>query len=379
MKYVGIKIPRYIGYFKNKPYCRLCVKFRAKDELSSSDIVFNEPINYANYKLTEEQKLISNKLLENFIKKKNSLVHAVCGAGKTELCFEIIGFCIKNKLNVGFAIPRKDVVIELYYRFKNIFKDNSIVPVYGGNTDKLVGELIILTTHQLYRYKNYFDLLILDEIDAFPFKNNQVLQSFLRKSIKGNVILMSATITETQKQNYKNKGFEIITLYKRFHNFPIPVPKIIKKMGILKMIYLIKYLKKFEKENKPCIVFVPTIDISEKLFWFLRFFFKKINYVNSKIDERNKIISEFKDNKINILVSTSVLERGVTFSNLQVIIYDTYNPIYDVQTLVQISGRVGRKKEFPDGEVIFLSYKITRDMLDAINTIKEQNKTTFQK
>ena len=115
------------------------------------------------------------------------------------------------------------------------------------------------------------------------------------------------------------------------------------------------------------------------MFWFLRFFFKKINYVNSKIDERNKIISEFKDNKINILVSTSVLERGVTFSNLQVIIYDTYNPIYDVQTLVQISGRVGRKKEFPDGEVIFLSYKISRDMLDAINTIKEQNKTTFQK
>ena len=115
------------------------------------------------------------------------------------------------------------------------------------------------------------------------------------------------------------------------------------------------------------------------MFWFLRFFFKKINYVNSKIEERNEIISDFKDNKINILVSTSVLERGVTFSNLQVIIYDTYNPIYDVQTLVQISGRVGRKKEFPDGEVIFLSYKISRDMLDAINTIKEQNKTTFQK
>lgn len=315
--------------------------------------------------------------MENFKNKRNSLVHAVCGAGKTELCFKIISFCIKNGLNVGFSIPRKDVVIELYNRFKRVFKNNKIVAVYGNHTDELIGELTILTTHQLYRYSNFFDLLILDEIDAFPFKNNQVLHCFLKKSLKGNLVLMSATISDKQKTDFKNKGFDILTLYKRFHNHPIPIPKIIKKMGIGKLIYLLKKLKKFELESMPCLIFVPTIELSEKLYLLLRIFFKNINYVNSQRDERDKIILDFKNRKYTHLITTSVLERGVTFFNLQVIIYDSYNSIYDSQTLIQISGRVGRSKDYPDGEIIFLSYKITKDMVDAINTIEWQNKESF--
>ena len=54
---------------------------------------------------------------------------------------------------------------------------------------------IICTTHQLYRYPQYFDLLILDELDAFPYVNNEVLIGLLQNSIKGNYIYMSATLT----------------------------------------------------------------------------------------------------------------------------------------------------------------------------------------
>ena len=52
---------------------------------------------------------------------------------------------------------------------------------------------------------------------------------------------------------------------------------------------------------------------------------------------------------------------------------DTYKNVFDSQTLIQISGRVGRKKEFPNGEIIFLSYKKTKDMENAIKTIIEEN------
>ena len=43
------------------------------------------------------------------------------------------------------------------------------------------------------------------------------------------------------------------------------------------------------------------------------------------------------------LRSTSVLERGVTIKNLQVIVFNAEHELYDEKSLIQISGRVGRK------------------------------------
>ena len=49
--------------------------------------------------------------------------------------------------------------------------------------------------------------------------------------------------------------------------------------------------------------------------------------------------------------------------------------MYDSQTLIQISGRVGRKIDAPEGEVIFLVNKETEAIKDAISTIKRKNKS----
>ena len=61
-----------------------------------------------------------------------------------------------NNKKVGFAIPRKDVVVELEDRIKDAFPLNNVVRVYGGHTDLLDGDIILLTTHQLFRYNKYF-------------------------------------------------------------------------------------------------------------------------------------------------------------------------------------------------------------------------------
>ena len=101
------------------------------------------------------------------------------------------------------------------------------------------------------------------------------------------------------------------------------------------------------------------------------------NYVHSERKNRNKIIEEFKNNKYDYLVTTSVLERGITIPFLQVIVYDADHLIFDADTLIQISGRVGRKKESWDGEVTFLANKKTKHMEEAINRIKEANNENF--
>lgn len=364
--------PIYIGYFKNTPYCRRCLKFIAKQEVEN--ITFNnEIVLNLNYELTQKQEAISNQIINNFKARKNTLIHAVCGAGKTELTFRLIQYCLKNNLKVGFSIPRKDVVIELYNRLKDVFINSKVICLYGGNTNDLEGELTVLTTHQLYRYKKYFNLLILDEIDAFPFKNNLVLHSFLNRSLKGNLLLMTATISDYEKETFRNNKFEIIELYQRFHGYKMPVPKIVLKTGIFKLLYLLKKVKEFVDNKKPLLIFVGYIKDSINLFTFINIFVKGGAYLNSKVEKRENIINEFKRGELKYIVTTSVLERGVTLSNLQVIVYDSYKNVFDSQTLIQISGRVGRKKEFPNGEIIFLSYKKTKEMENAIKTIIEEN------
>ena len=67
-----------------------------------------------------------------------------------------------RKERVGIAIPRRQVVIEIGERMQKAFTRLRVVYVCGGHTDETEGDLIICTTHQLYRYPGYFDLLILD-------------------------------------------------------------------------------------------------------------------------------------------------------------------------------------------------------------------------
>lgn len=367
--------PRYIGFLNGKPYCRKCISF--KGEIATKNYQINHNIEiFVSYELTKIQKNISKEILNNFQNKYNQLVYAVCGAGKTELVFEVIEFAIKNNLRVGFAIPRKDVVYELAIRFKNTFKKAKIVSLYGGCTDILEGDLICLTTHQLFRFEKYFDLLILDELDAFPYKDNDVLYNIFLRSIKGNYILMSATPSEEFLNNFSlDKNNKVLKLFVRFHmkNIPVPIIKVVP-FEILKVIFLVIKIKNYIKENKQVLVFVPTISLSKKVYYLIKNLVKPGYFINSKSTNREEIINEFRNKNYMYLVTTAVLERGVTLENLQVIIFEADNEIFNRYSLTQISGRVGRKALFPDGEVIFLCDKKTKEMEKSIFSINEANK-----
>ena len=329
-----------------------------------------------NYELTNEQKRISNEILKNFQDKKNQLIYAVCGAGKTELVFRVINYAINKELRVGFAVPRRDVVIELASRFRYTFPKANVVSLFGGNTAIKEGDLIVLTTHQLYRFVDYFDLLIMDEIDAFPYANNELLLEMFYRSVRGNTILMSATPSDKLIEFYTHQENHcLISLYTRHHMDPIPVPTIkIIPTFILKMLFIVQKLRMYERQNKPCLVFTPTIELSRKLHQFLKNFAKNGYFVNSQSHNRSEIIDKFRTGEFVYLVTTAVLERGVTLKNLQVIIFSADSKIYDRASLVQISGRVGRVSGATTGDVIFISDTKTKEMVKAINKITEANK-----
>ena len=369
----GTKDKKYFGYKLGRLYCRKCIGFRGDEVSEEWSFPTYAPI-YLDYDLSEDQKRLSSRLLENYKSGVNSLVHAVCGSGKTEIVLDVIQYALNCGDKVGFAIPRRDVVIELSKRFEAIFKQNSVISVYGGHNEVKTGDLIILTTHQLYRYHHYFDLLIMDEIDAFPFKNNDLLKAFFFRSIKNKYIVMSATPSIELQKAFLKEGYELLELYSRFHTYPLPVPKIYIRNTIFLFIRLLELLIRFKKEHKPVMVFVPTIEMCENIYSLVSIFVRGGKQVHSKRKDREETIKKFMMEGYSYLVTTAVLERGVTIKNVQVIIFRSDHSIYNQYTLVQIAGRVGRKKDAPTGEVIYLAKKETEDMAKSIQEIKRANK-----
>ncbi len=365
----GNSDPRFLGHKNGEVYCRKCISFRGEEALEKKASPKNVVLSL-DYRLSKEQETLSKQIIENYDKGIDTLVYAVCGSGKTEISYGIIARSMAKGLRVGFALPRRDVVIELYYRLKSAFPHNRIVAVYGGNTTRLEGDCIILTTHQLYRYPNYFDLLVMDEIDAFPFKGNDVLIAMYKRSLKGHCVMMSATPSEAVIKEFKTEGHAILELRTRFHKHPIPVPKTITVPSIFQLLFVIRRLRVYGKEGKPCLIFVPTVEDAELLFQKLSMFVKGGDYVSSKRRMREAIISKFKKGGYSYLVTTAVLERGVTVKGVQVVVYGADDPIYDSAALIQIAGRVGRKKGAEDGDVFFLAKEESKSMRKAIKEIQ---------
>ena len=128
-----------------------------------------------------------------------------------------------------------------------------------------------------------------------------------------------------------------------------------------------------QKERKQAFIFVPSVSLSETLFSRLSLVCKGGNYVSSKRVGREQIIRDFKAGKYSYLVTTAVLERGITVANLQVVVYQSDDRIYDAATLIQIAGRAGRKASAPDGDVLFLADHESEAMKHAISEIKYCN------
>lgn len=365
---------KYLGVKNGKYYCRRCLSF-SFEQVRQDYVISKDKVKLTlDYPLSEKQKNISNKVLKLLKQKKNVLICAVTGAGKTELIYESFEYYLKQGLRVGFATPRKDVVIDLLPRIQSAFPTLKVVGMYQDHTKDSVGDIIVLTTHQLHKYRNYFDLLVLDEIDAFPYAGDFVLNSLFYKALKGNYVMLSATASQEDINKIKEDNGEVLYLNERYHKHDLVVPKFYEKSKLMRVVTIINKLRQYERENKPCFIFCSTIETCIKLYDALKNIFKKIECVYSSKKDRDRIISDFKKGTILFLVTTSILERGVTIKNLQVIVYDADSDLYDSRSLIQISGRVGRKIDSYDGEVLFFCDSSNSSIDDCIKNINDVNK-----
>ena len=344
----------------HKMLCRKCIMFQ--EGLKENELVSyreNLDAEYTlSFSLSEDQHFLSKALVSLVEEQEDVLIYAACGSGKTEIILETIKTNLEKGKVVGIAIPRRQVVIELSLRLKQYFTSLKVVCVCEGFTDVVYGDLIICTTHQLFRYENYFDLLILDEPDAFPFANNELLNNFLIRSCKGSLVYLTATPDDSLKQ------LKTLTLFKRYHGHDLLVPKVIINLKIILLYKMYQYVKQQEK----AILFVPTIKLAIRLSKLF-----KTSCIHSKTLDKEDVIKRFNDDEFPILIATTIMERGVTFANVNICVLFADHVVFSKASLIQIAGRVGRTKEYPTGDGIFLCSRKSRKVDECISELNMMN------
>lgn len=333
--------------------------------------------------LTEFQAKVSQRLVEAVAKRKDSLVHAVTGAGKTEMIYQVVAQVIDQGGAVCLASPRIDVCLELYRRLKIDFACD-ISLLHGESEAYFRSPLVIATTHQLLKFYRAFDLLIVDEVDAFPYVDNPMLYHAVHQAVKeqGTKIFLTATSTDELDKRVSKGELSRLSLPRRFHGNPLIVPRKVwlenfqKYLNQKKLVpKLEQFVKKQRKTGFPLLIFASEIKRGQEFAEVLQNNFpnEKVGFVASTTENRLDVVEKFRRKEITILISTTILERGVTFPCVDVFVVEANHCLFSRSALVQIAGRVGRSMERPTGELIFFHDGTTMAIEKAIKEIREMN------
>jgi len=360
-------------------YCRHC--FRMGRVSSCSELLLwdkqharsaNAHVFAWSGQLTPLQQKASEELLASVEQNQSHLVHAVCGAGKTELLFPAIFACLQAGKRVCVAAPRTDVILELFPRFQKVFPTTTIHALFGGAPDQQgYPELILATTHQLYRFENAFDVVFVDEADAFPYYADETLQKAVTKAAKKDAAIHYVTATPTKSLKTTNQSI----LTRRYHGHDLPVPKFVSLWGYARQLKkdkiphkLQNWIKEKIETNTPFLIFLPTIEMLEN-------FPGDLPRVHAEHPDRKELVMQLREKKIPGLLTTTILERGVTIENVHVAVVGAEQPIFNSSALIQISGRVGRSADYPDGDITFFHHGISREMDKAQDAIEGWNRS----
>ena len=340
---------------------------KAKDGLMRN-IDYKEVEDFINnlpFTLTIDQlssvKDIYNDLISQ--SRMNRLLQGDVGSGKTVISFIALYINYLSGYQGALMAPTEILANQHLINIQKIFKDYDIKlklltgkmkssekkkineELKNGNIDILIG------THALFQddivYKN-LGLVITDEQHRFGVNQRQSLKN---KGITPDILYMSATpiprtyaltiygdMDVSSIKTMPSGRKKIITNLYKEENIKDVLEAMYKELLSGHQIYvvapLIEESDKSDMEN--------TSALEEKMN---KAFGKKYTtgVLHGKMTslEKDKVMEDFKNNKIQILVSTTVIEVGVDVKNAtMIVIFDAYR--FGLSALHQLRGRVGR-------------------------------------
>lgn len=344
-----------------------------------------EPILTWTGTLSKQQQAASDDIVATIERKETRLIWAVTGAGKTEMLFQGIALALQQKKRVCIASPRVDVCLELGPRLQKAFASVQLAVLHGAmEEDYRYTQLVIATTHQLLRFKEAFDVLIIDEVDAFPFYLDQTLQFAANKAKKKTaaLIYLSATPNKQLQAAVAKKRLLATILPARYHGFILPVPVLRWIGNWQEMIQkkqkgqLYRLICQLLSNKRRFLLFVPNIHLMQQLEVCLQEWLPDLSFASvfAADEKRREKVQAMRDEKLDCLLTTTILERGVTFRDIDVLVLGAEDRTFTEAALVQIAGRAGRHKDYPEGLVLYLHHGRTKEMIHARQQILSMNR-----
>ncbi len=136
---------------------------------------------------------------------------------------------------------------------------------------------------------------------------------------------------------------------------------------------LANWTKECLQNDLPFLIFFPTIDLMERALPLFQQINGNISAVHAEDPERKEKVLKLRRKKVCGLLTTTILERGITIPNVQVAVVGADEKIFTCNALIQISGRVGRSVDFPSGDLVFFHHGISFEMDKAKATILKHN------
>ena len=372
--------PENVGNYKSNFYKRL-----AYDEIFASFLVhsevrkkikkikkenkiFNESdqkyiLSKLNFKLTNDQirslKEISFDLKSN--QKMFRLLQGDVGSGKTIVALLSAYNVVKAGFQVAVMAPTEILAKQHYDLAKKIFESKIKIEILSSkseyrdkkNIQKKIekNEIdIIFGTHAIFQKKIIYKklgLIVIDEQHKFGVNQRKKLSD--KGGDNCDVLLMSATpIPRTLTMTiYGDMDLSIIREKPKSRKEVKTYSKLENKIDDI-----IEFIKKEINNGNQIFWVCPLIEESKKIdhsssikkYEFLKKKFPNqvaLLHGKTEIDEKNKILDNFLNQKYKILVSTTIIEVGIDFPNANVIIIENANK-FGLSQLHQLRGRVGR-------------------------------------
>src|SRR5699024_9638042 len=120
------------------------------------------------------------------------------------------------------------------------------------------------------------------------------------------------------------------------------------------------WLKCRQDKTRQLLIFVPTIHLAKQLEHAVCQLLIKhqtiktpnqITNVHAEDTDRGEKIAFFLQKKFKALITTTILERGVTFPSVDVLVFDAGHQVFDDVVFIQITGREGRRPKDPNRKV----------------------------
>ena len=317
------------------------------------------------FKLTSDQMKAIDEIVNDLESpsRMNRLLQGDVGSGKTVVAFTSMYANYLCGYQSALMAPTEILATQHYYNLVEFLKGTDVkVALLTGSTSKkdkndiynglLDGSInMVIGTHALIQDEvvyNNLGLVITDEQHRFGVHQRANLQN---KGIKPDVLYMSATPIPRTYALTIFGDMDVSTIRERPKGRQ-KIDTFVKKNSEIKDVLEAMY--KELQNNHQVYVIAPLIEESEnsdlttvnELKDQMKLAFKdkyRIDIVHGKMASGAKdlIMEEFKENKVQILISTTVVEVGVDVPNATtMVIFDADR--FGLSTLHQLRGRVGR-------------------------------------